>query len=168
MRLESSAFVDGGEMPRRCTRFGADLSPELKWRDVPPEAAALALIVEDPDAPSGTWLHWLVVNIPVEPGRIPQAVPRVQNLPSGAKQGRNDYGHIGYGGPCPPPGPAHRYIFRLLALARPLHMSPRAERATLRAALDGTVLAEARLVGRFARPPDQPLTEPRRPRRRTP
>lgn len=154
MRLSSSAFVDGGEIPRRCTRFGADVSPRLEWRDPPPETEALALVVEDPDAPGGTWLHWIVLDIPAAERRLPQAVPRVQNLPGGAKQGRNDYGHVGYGGPCPPAGPAHRYVFRIFALDTPLRLSPRARRATLRAALDGHKLAEAQLVGRFARPPE--------------
>lgn len=154
MRLVSSAFVDGGEIPRRCTRFGADLSPALSWTEAPRGTEALALIVEDPDAPGRTWLHWLVLDLPPEPAGLAQGVPRIQNLPSGAKQGKNDYGHIGYGGPCPPAGPAHGYVFRLLALDRPLRLSPRADANVLRAALDGRVLAEARLVGRFARPPE--------------
>jgi len=167
-RLTSSAFLDGGEMPRRCTRFGADVSPQLAWTGRPERTETLTLLVEDPDAPGGTWLHWLLFNLPAECDALSQDVPRSQHLPDGSKQGRNHYGHLGYGGPCPPAGPAHRYVFRLLALDCALRVSPRAGRQAFLSAAQGHVLAEAQLVGRFARPPAQSITAPRAQRRRTP
>jgi Raf kinase inhibitor-like YbhB/YbcL family protein len=155
LRLTSSAFLDGADMPRRCTRFGEDVSPPLSWSGTPRGTESFALLVEDPDAPEKAWLHWLLFDIPATCTGLGQDLPRAQNLADGMKQGWNDYGHLGYGGPCPPPGPAHRYVFQLFAVDRLLRVSPRGGRRALRSALAGHVLGEAQLVGRFARPPGQ-------------
>ncbi len=148
--LTSDAFDPGAEIPRRHTRLGADESPPLAWSGVPDGARTLALVVEDPDAPLGTFLHWLVFDLPITWSSLAAGVARIQNLPGGAKQAHNDYGHLGYGGPCPPPGPAHRYRFRLIARDSQLGLSPRAPRDALLAAVRDRALATATLEGRFA------------------
>src|SRR5262245_28348362 len=116
MRLTSPAFTDGNPIPRQHTGDGADSSPALAWDDVPAGTGAFALVCDDPDAPRGTWVHWVLYNLPADARDLPQGVPATPTLPSGARQGKNDFGRIGYGGPAPPRGKAHRYFFRLVAL----------------------------------------------------
>lgn len=156
MNLTSSSFDDGQPIPRAYTVDGKNVAPPLAWSDVPRAAKSLALIVEDPDAPDPaapqlTFGHWVVFDLdPAETG-LPAGAAERHGLPSPARQGRNDYGRIGYGGPSPPIG-RHRYVFRLYALDTTLRdRLGRPDRAQLLAAIEGHVLAEARLTGTYAR-----------------
>ena len=151
LTLKIAAFANGAEIPRRFTCAGADISPALNWDDVPRQARSLALIADDPDAPGGTWTHWLVWSIPAQVASLPEGVPADETLASGARQGKNDFGRIGYGGPCPPPGKPHRYFFKLYALDRTLDLKPGAARRELERAMKGHVLSDAQWMGTFKR-----------------
>lgn len=148
--LKTTAFPEGDTIPRNHTCDGADLSPALAWSGIPAGTQSLALIVDDPDAPAGTWTHWIAWNIPPKTA-LPEGVPKVESLGDGTLQGRNDFRRIGYGGPCPPPGKAHRYFFKLYALDAKLELKPGADRQQLERALKGHVLAEAKLMGKYGR-----------------
>jgi len=150
LQLSSASFEEGGMIPRRHTCDGPDLSPPLAWSGVPAEAAALALICDDPDAPVGTWVHWVVYDLPPEVSGLAEGVPAQEVLDSGGRQGRNDFRRIGYGGPCPPSG-THRYYFKLYALDAKVGLSPGATKKRLLRAMEGHVLAEAQLMGRYKR-----------------
>jgi Raf kinase inhibitor-like YbhB/YbcL family protein len=146
LELTSEAFDDGEPIPERYTCDGDDVSPPLGWSFVPEEARSLALIVHDPDAPSGDFVHWLAWNIDPASGRLDEGVPA-------PGQGTNGFGRPGYAGPCPPPGHgAHRYFHRLYALAGDLDLEPGAAREQLTEAMEGGVIAEAQLMGTFERP----------------
>ena len=145
MELRSPAFADGGAIPIQYACDGPDASPPLMWADEPPGTRALALLVEDPDAPRGSWLHWTIWDLAPEVGTLARGV-----RPEAGRQGTNDFGRVGWGGPCPPSG-THRYVFRLYALDAPLALAPGADRAAFEAAIDGHVLAEATLMGRYGR-----------------
>jgi len=149
--LKSTAFSNGGEIPRKYTCSGENVSPALNWIDPPGQARSLALIVDDPDAPAGTWTHWIIWNIPAQVTSFPEDVPIQESLPNGARQGKNDFGRIGYGGPCPPPGRPHRYFFRLYALDAILDLKPGAARGELESAMKPHVLAHAEWMGLFKR-----------------
>ncbi len=150
--LKTTAFSNGGEIPRKFTCSGENVSPPLAWSDTPGQARSLALIVDDPDAPAGTWTHWILWNIPAGVTSLPEALPPSQeSLPNGARQGRNDFGRIGYGGPCPPPGRPHRYFFRLYALGSALELKSGAARSELESAMNPHVLAHAEWMGMFKR-----------------
>ncbi len=149
LTMKAVAFTNGGEIPRRFTCDGADISPALMWSGVSPAARALALIVDDPDAPRGTWTHWLVWNLPPYVTALPERVPARDVLENGARQGRNDFDRIGYGGPCPPPGKTHRYFFRLLVLDAMLDLPAAARRKELDRAMKGHVVAEAQWMGLY-------------------
>jgi Raf kinase inhibitor-like YbhB/YbcL family protein len=155
INLESPAFADGGNIPKIYTCDGEDISPPLKWSEVPQAARSLALLVEDPDAPRGTWTHWVLFDLPADVRELPRKVPtqeRVKVDSSGktARQGTNDFGKTGYGGPCPPSG-THRYVFRLFAIDTQLTLGSKATRQDLLSALKGHVLAEGKLTGRYSR-----------------
>ena len=148
--VKSGSFTEGGTIPQRYTCDGADVSPGLTWAGAPEGTQSLALIADDPDAPVGTWTHWIIWNIP--PGNaLPEAMPKTDTLIDGSRQGRNDFKRIGYGGPCPPPGKAHRYFFRLYALNAKLDLKAGASRADLEHAMKGRVLAQAELMGKYGR-----------------
>jgi hypothetical protein len=149
--LKSTAFANGGEIPRRYTCDGADLSPALSWDDVPAGAHSLALIADDPDAPVGTWTHWIVWNISAKATLLPEGVPKVEVLDNGARQGRNDFKRIGYGGPCPPPGKPHRYFFKLYALDARLDVKAGAGRSELELAMKPHVLSQTEWMGTYRR-----------------
>jgi Raf kinase inhibitor-like YbhB/YbcL family protein len=149
--LSSSAFQPGATIPRQHTCDGADQSPELSWSDTPAGTKSLALIVEDPDAPGGTFVHWVVFNLPPQPMEIPAGVSHQTVLDNGARQGRNDFRRVGYGGPCPPRGPAHHYYFRLYALDAPLEVTPGATASEVRSAAQGHTLGQADLAGMYGR-----------------
>jgi Raf kinase inhibitor-like YbhB/YbcL family protein len=151
MRLTSPAFTDGNPIPRQHTGDGPDQSPALAWDDVPAGTGAFALVCDDPDAPRGTWVHWVLYNLPADARDLPQGVPGAPALPGGARQGKNDFGRIGYGGPAPPRGKPHRYFFRLVALDGPLSLAEGASRAQLDRATQGHVLGEAVLMGTYQR-----------------
>ncbi len=149
--IGSSAFTPGGAIPVGFSCNGADRSPELVISGVPRGAETLALIVEDPDAPRGLFIHWVLYDLPASVSRLPAGIPKTPTTIQGALQGRNTYGRTGYDGPCPPPGPAHHYHFRLFALGSRLDLAPGASAAELRRAMAGHVLAQTELVGTFAR-----------------
>jgi Raf kinase inhibitor-like YbhB/YbcL family protein len=151
LRLTSSDFAHGERIPARHTCEGEDLSPALTWTGVPVETRSFALICDDPDAPRGTWLHWTLYHLPAEAVELGAGVPPRPELPSGARQGANDFGNVGYGGPCPPPGKPHRYFFRLHALDVALNLPPGVRRPDLEAAMDGHVLAVGTLMGTYER-----------------
>lgn len=114
--LQSSALASGGEIPVQYTCDGADRSPPLRWSDPPAKTKSFALIVDDPDAPGGAWVHWLLYGIPAGLRELPEGIPARDTVPGIGTQGLNDFRKVGYGGPCPPRGPAHRYFFKLYAL----------------------------------------------------
>jgi Raf kinase inhibitor-like YbhB/YbcL family protein len=151
LKVTSSAFESGQGIPERFTCEGANSSPPLQWTGVPADARSLALICDDPDAPVGT----LGALGPLRPtrfnGRNEREVPTSETLPSGAKQGVNDFKRVGYGGPCPPPGKPHRYYFKLYALDTNLGLKPRATKAELLRAMKSHLLAESELIGTYRR-----------------
>jgi Raf kinase inhibitor-like YbhB/YbcL family protein len=147
--LTSSAFESGEDIPKEFTCDGPDSSPPLIWTAPPPGTETLALIVDDPDAPSGTWVHWVLYNLPAIARKLPEGVAKDGQLPDGARQGRNDFGRLGYNGPCPPRGASHRYFFKLYALDCKVKLKPGASKEELERAMSRHVLAKAELVGRF-------------------
>jgi Raf kinase inhibitor-like YbhB/YbcL family protein len=151
MILSTTAFQAGQPIPQICTCDGEDRSPDLEWSEVPVQSRSFALVCDDPDAPKGTWVHWVLFNLPADAVQLAAGVPGTPELPSGARQGVNSSGKIGYSGPCPPPGPAHRYYFRLYALDTVLNIAAGARRADLDQALGTHVLAEATLMGTYGR-----------------
>ena len=151
LELKAPAFAYGSEIPRRFTCSGADVSPALRWSGVTPAAHSLALIADDPDAPAGTWTHWLIWNIPAHETDLPEGVPAKETLENGICQGTNDFRRIGYGGPCPPPGKTHRYFFRLYALDTALDLKAGARRQELEHAMKRHILAQAEWMGTFRR-----------------
>ncbi len=153
MHLTSPHFDDGADVPVRFTCDGPNLSPALKWATPPEATQSFTLIVDDPDAPDQTWVHWLLYDVPATQRELPEDIPPRGSLPSGAHQGRNDFGKIGYGGPCPPPGPAHRYRFTLYALDKRLDLRAGATRAQLERSMAGHILARAELTAQYVRPP---------------
>ena len=149
--LSSPAFPAGGEIPATYTCDGSDHSPTLSWANVPAGVKEFALIMDDPDAPGGVWVHWVLYGIPADVRSLPERVPARDDVPSIGVQGRNDFNRIGYGGPCPPRGPAHRYSFRLYALDSALSLRPGSTKARLLDAMEGHILEQAGLMGRYAR-----------------
>jgi Raf kinase inhibitor-like YbhB/YbcL family protein len=150
-RLETSSFLPGGDIPQKFTCQGADVSPALTWTEPPAGTKSFALIADDPDAPSGTFVHWVVYNLPPSTRRLPEAVAENAPLSGGGHQGMNDFPMSGYAGPCPPPGKYHRYFFRLYALDAVLSLKGGATRKEVDAVMKGHVLAEAEVMGRFRR-----------------
>lgn len=151
MQLTSIAFAEGRAIPGKFTCDGLDVSPLLQWSGAPAGTRSFALICEDPDAPGGMWVHWVIYGLPATAVELPEGVATTESLPNGAKQGVNDFRRAGYGGPCPPPGRAHRYIFRLFALDTVPPLKSRATRSDLLRAMSGHILAEARLMGTYQR-----------------
>jgi Raf kinase inhibitor-like YbhB/YbcL family protein len=151
--LSSTAFKEGATIPVKHTCDGADVSPSLAWSGAPPGTRAFALIADDPDAPAGTWVHWVLYNVPARASALPENVAKTEALkdPDGAVQGRNDFPRIGYGGPCPPPGKPHRYFFKLYALDAPLGLKAGGTKQEVERAMQGHVLGMAQLMGTYAR-----------------
>ncbi len=150
IKISSDAFEQGGMIPRKYTCDDVDVSPPLEWDSVPEGTMSLALICEDPDAPAGTWTHWVIFNLPADTRELPEGIPTQMMLKNGAKQGLNDFGRIGYGGPCPPGG-THRYYFKLYALNAKIDLEAGATKDQLLGAMEGHVLAEGQLMGRYKR-----------------
>ena len=150
MELKSSVFETGGMIPQKYTCDGPDVSPPLSWSDVPTGAKSLALIADDPDAPMGTWVHWVAWNIPSNARALEEDMPKRDTLPNGMKQGTTDFRSIGYGGPCPPSG-MHRYFFKLYALDIALTLPPSTTKKDLEKAMQGHLLKQAELMGKYAR-----------------
>ena len=152
MKLESIAFKEGQAIPDLFTCVGADRSPPLTWEDVPDGTSSFALIADDPDAPRGTWVHWVIYNIPGDVTELEQDITDDESLDDGSLQGENDFHRVGYGGPCPPPGHGrHRYFFKLYALDAALELEPGATKGELLEAMEGHVLAETQLMGTYER-----------------
>lgn len=150
MKLESSAFTANGLIPAKYTCDGEDLSPPLSWDAPPAGTQTLALIADDPDAPRGTWVHWVAYNLPTSVHQLPEGIPPEVKLAVGGTQGKNDFDRLGYGGPCPPGG-THRYFFKLYAIDRELSLPQSATKAQLLQAMEGHILANAELMGRYTR-----------------
>lgn len=151
MHITSSAFAEGQPIPPKCTCAGPNVSPPLTWTNAPAGTKSFALIADDPDAPMGTWVHWVIYNVPPTVNSLAEDTPQVPELPDGAKQGVNDFGKIGYGGPCPPRGKPHHYHFKLYALDTLLPLKSGATKRELLRAMDGHVLGEGQLIGTFQR-----------------
>ncbi len=151
VQLESEALRPGQPIPAIHGCDGEDRSPDLSWSEIPVETRSFALVLDDPDAPRGVWVHWILFNLPADAIELAAGVPRAPELPSGARQGVNDAGDIGYGGPCPPRGAAHRYFLRLYALDTALNLPPGVNRSDLDQAMTGHILAEAALMGTYQR-----------------
>ena len=151
LAVSSSAFQEGGEIPTKYTCEGQDVSPVLTWSEPPAGTQSFVLIVDDPDAPVGVFTHWVLFNLPADSRGLPEAVPTQNQLPDGSLQGKNDFGKIGYGGPCPPPGRPHRYQFTLYALDQTLDLKAGASKKQVLDAMQGHILAQGRLTGTYQR-----------------
>lgn len=151
MQLTSTAFTEGAAIPARHTCDARNTSPPLKWSGIPASARSLALIVDDPDAPVGTWVHWVLYDLPAATSELAEDVPKSQQLADGAKQGLNDFRQLGYGGPCPPHGNPHRYFFKLYALDAVLDLKPGSTKRELERAMEKHILAHAQLMGTYQR-----------------
>jgi Raf kinase inhibitor-like YbhB/YbcL family protein len=145
MKITTTAFQEGGNIPSKFTCDGADANPPLRFEEVPAEAKSLALIVDDPDAPGGLFTHWLLWNIHPKTTAVEE-----NSAPSNGVQGKNDFGKSGYGGPCPPSG-THRYFFKIFALDRQLDLAAGSKRAQLDAQMRGHIMAQGELMGRYSR-----------------
>ncbi|MBU4226288.1 MAG: YbhB/YbcL family Raf kinase inhibitor-like protein [Chloroflexi bacterium] len=148
MKLTSTAFTQGNPIPAQYTCTDRDISPPLVWGELPAGTQSLALIMDDPDAPAGTWVHWVIYNIPASTGGLPENVPPDAKLADGSMQGKNSWGKPGYGGPCPPSG-THRYFFKLYALDAVLTLASGATKAELLTAMEGHILGYAELMGTY-------------------
>ena len=151
IQVSSPAFQQGGMIPRQYSGFGQDISPPLHWEGIPKETQGIALICDDPDAPGGMWVHWVMWNIPAQADGLAEKVPPDPNLADGSRQGITDFGRHGYGGPMPPSG-THRYFFKVYALDTQLDLPTRATKADLVKAMQGHVLAQGELMGKYENP----------------
>jgi Raf kinase inhibitor-like YbhB/YbcL family protein len=151
MKLTSTAFQAGSDIPNKYTCSGADVSPALSWTEAPADTKSFVLITDDPDAPAGTWVHWVLYDLPGSARQLAEDVPRTDSISPGGVQGQNDFGKIGYRGPCPPPGKPHRYYFKLYALDSTVNLKSGATKKAIEQAMQGHVLAQAELIGRFKR-----------------
>jgi hypothetical protein len=151
--LASPAFRNNGRIPPKYTCDGANVSPALSWPAPPKGTVELALTCDDPDAPGGNFVHWVLYGLPPSRQSLPEGIPASEMLPKlgGARHGRTDFGRIGYGGPCPPKGPSHHYHFRLYALGASTNLAPGAAEAELARAMRGHILSQAELVGLYSR-----------------
>jgi Raf kinase inhibitor-like YbhB/YbcL family protein len=151
MQVTSTAFQEGAAIPKQYTGDGQDQSPPLKWSGAPDTAKSFALICDDPDAPRGTWVHWVVWNIPANQHELPEAAPTRATPAGEMRQGKNDFGNVDYGGPAPPRGKPHRYFFKVYALDRTLDLAEGATKAQLEQAMKGHIVASGKLMGTYAR-----------------
>ena len=148
MKLTSSAFAEGQAIPRQYTCAGINISPPLEWTGIPKSAKTIAIIADDPDAPAGTWVHWVIYNLPADTLGMIENLPPTEEIKGGGLQGKNDFEKIGYGGPCPPSG-THRYLFKIFALDSELPLKSGATKADVEKAMSGHVLAQAQLMGTY-------------------
>ncbi len=149
MELASSAFKNGDPIPARYTCDAKNISPPLAWNGVPANTASFTLIVDDPDAPTGVWTHWVLINLPADTADLPEDAVKSKPFPPSVKEGINDFKRIGYDGPCPPNGKLHRYYFKLFALDIPLDVPAGASRQTVEAAMAKHILAQGQLMGTY-------------------
>jgi Raf kinase inhibitor-like YbhB/YbcL family protein len=151
INIQSSAFVDGEEIPEKYTCDAIDVSPPLRWDTIPEHTISFAILCEDPDDPTGTFTHWIIFNIPSDVKELPENLEKKEKLEKGIIQGVNDFGFSGYGGSCPPKGPAHRYFFRIYALDKTLNLSPPVKKNDFLKALNENILDEGQLMGKYRR-----------------
>jgi Raf kinase inhibitor-like YbhB/YbcL family protein len=149
--VSSPAFQEGGKIPAKYTCEGQDVSPALTWGEPPVATRSFVLIVDDPDAPGGVFTHWVLFNLPAGNRELSEAVPAQAKLPNGSLQGKNDFGKIGYGGPCPPRGRSHRYRFTIYALDQPLDLKAGASKRQVINAMQAHILAQSQLIGTYQR-----------------
>jgi Raf kinase inhibitor-like YbhB/YbcL family protein len=149
--IKTAAFPNEGTIPKKFTGDGPDVSPALEWSGAPAGTRAYALIMDDPDAPVGTWVHWVIYDIPATQASLPEGLPKQGGPSTDASQGRNSWANTGYQGPAPPPGKPHRYHFKLYALSAPTGLAPGADKGAVERAIKGKVLAVATWIGRYGR-----------------
>jgi Raf kinase inhibitor-like YbhB/YbcL family protein len=149
-KLTSTSFKEGQPIPRQHTCDGVNVSPPLEWSGAPEAAKTLAIICDDPDAPSGTWVHWVLYNLPGDKIGLVENVPTTEKVPGDGLQGTNDFKKIGYGGPCPPSG-THRYFFKLYALDAELSLKAGATKAEVLKAMEGHIIGQTQLMGTYRR-----------------
>jgi len=150
INLTSSSFNNGELIPSKYTCDGKNISPSLSWDKPADSIKRFAIIVEDPDSPGGTFVHWVVYNIPSNIKNLPDDITPIKNIPDEVLLGTNSFGHIGYGGPCPPSG-THRYIFRIYGLSNVVHLEAGAEKGELMRAMQKHIIAEGELMGKYSR-----------------
>ena len=150
IKITSSAFEEGGMIPKQYTCDGVNISPPLAWTSVPEGTKSFALIYDDPDSSMGTWVHWVIFNLPTNINELPESIPSQKTLENGAKQGTNDFRKIGYDGPCPPGG-THRYYFNLYALDTEIDLDAAATKEDLLKMMEGHILSKGQLMGRYKR-----------------
>jgi len=150
IKLTSKALNEGQASPRGYTCDGANVSPPLEWTGVPKSAKTLAIVADDPDAPAGTWVHWVLYNLPSDVIGMVENTPPIETLSGGGMQGTNDFQKIGYGGPCPPRG-SHRYFFKIYALDSELPLKPGASKVDLEPAMEGHIISQGQLIGTYRR-----------------
>ncbi len=151
LQLISTDFASGASIPKPLTCDGGDLSPALQWHAPPPATQSFALIADDPDALVGTWVHWVIFDLPSNLRALPQNLRKEEQFADGSRQGSNDFEKIGYGGPCPPAGKPHRYFFKIYALDTKLNLKPGASKKDVERAMQGHILARGELLGRYSR-----------------
>lgn len=151
LSLSSPDFVSGSTIPKLHTCDGSDLSPALEWKAPPAATESYALIADDPDAPRGTFVHWVIFDLPAHLRSLPQNFPKNEQSSDGSRQGNNDFDKIGYNGPCPPSGKVHRYFFKLYALDAKLNLKPGATKKDVERAMQGHILARGEFIGRYSR-----------------
>jgi Raf kinase inhibitor-like YbhB/YbcL family protein len=149
--ISSASFQNGKDIPKKFTCDGEDVSPALSWTDAPSGSNSFALIADDPDAPRGTWTHWVLFDLPSTTTSLPEAVPKIGDVTAGGRQGVNDFSRIGYGGPCPPPGKPHRYFFKLYALDSKLNLKAGVSKQEVEQAMQDHILIKAELMGKYGR-----------------
>ncbi len=147
----SAEFKYGNVIPSEYSCMGKDISPELSWTGIPEGTESIVMIMDDPDAPGGTFVHWILFNIPAKAQKLPVGVKKDKVLDDFSRQGLTDFGDVGYGGPCPPPGKYHRYYFRIYALNKMLELLPGASRIQVDNAMKGHILAKGELMGIYKR-----------------
>ncbi len=150
IKVTSSAFKNEGLIPAKFTCDDEDVSPPLQWDEVPQGTKSIALISDDPDAPMGTWVHWVLFNLPPDTRELAEDIPPDRALQGGAKQGTNDFGRIGYGGPCPPSG-THRYFFKIYALDAEIKLQAGVRKRDLLKAMEGHIIGQGQLMGKYKR-----------------
>ena len=151
IKLASSSFAEGQPIPSKYACDGQDISPALSWDNAPDSTKTFALICDDPDAPAGTWVHWVLYDLPATIRELPEAIETKDQVLNSAKQGTNDFKRTGYGGPCPPQGAPHRYYFKLYALDKELGLKSGATKSDVEQAMKGHILGETKLMGTYKR-----------------
>ncbi len=149
--ISADGFKEGGTIPDEFTCKGKDISPSLYWEGIPAGAKSISLIMDDPDARGGAFVHWVLYNIPGQTLMLPKGIPHNQTLADGSMQGMTDFGRAGYGGPCPPPGKPHRYYFKVYALDIKLELPPGVSKTQFENAMKGHILASGELMGKYQR-----------------